>query len=183
MIIWSFEFLYYLLSTLAIIRKQKMKNLILISIVSLFSITLVGQNKIEWSSDYKLAKEDYKAEAPNSGKQQTVLGSFFVGFQVANYTLMTTKNLNKAVSCYFQKDASYIDKGDSVSTAELLRYQQLIFNTYEINARYLRQKFFEERKRLLWKDLIFFKRRLRKNTLNYYPKLKEKRIMEVIWIK
>ncbi|WP_421918347.1 hypothetical protein [Marinifilum sp.] len=125
------------------------KYILTIALLFHFSIAYT-QNKIEWSKEYKLKKEDYLAEAPNSGKQQTILSSFTIGFQVANYSLITSRNLNRTVSCYFQKDASYIDNGDPSSTSELIRYQQLLFDLYELSARNLRKKFFVERKRLLW---------------------------------
>lgn len=125
-----------------------MKKYILILFV-LITVQSYSQNKIDWSEENKLTKKDYLATAPNTGYQQTVLGNFFIGFQIDNYSLMFSKNLNKYVSCYFQKDASYIDEGDSVLTKKLLRYQQLIFDTYELSARKLRQKFYEEKKRLM----------------------------------
>ena len=82
---------------------------------------------------------------------QTALGSFMIGFQMSNYEMIGSRNLNNRVSCYFIKDASYLDEGDSASTAELVRYQQLQFDLYELSARILRKKFFEERKRLMLK--------------------------------
>ena len=65
--------------------------------------------------------------------------------------MVLTRNLNENVSCYFQKDASYLDEGTEDGTARLLKYQQLNFNLYEIQARNIRKKFFEERKTLLTK--------------------------------
>jgi len=110
-----------------------------------------AQNDLQWSADYQLTVEDYQAQAPNTGAMQTVVGSFFVEYEMGGFNLITTRNLNKNVSCYFQKDASYFDKGDAAGTKRLLRYQQLIFNLYELQARNLRKKFFEERSRLLTK--------------------------------
>jgi hypothetical protein len=110
---------------------------------------LKAQNKIEWSDDYEFSESDFQAEAPNSRAMQTVLGSYSVVFQVSGYNIVASRNLNKYVSCYFQKDASYLDDGDSIAIAELLRYQKLTFDIYELNARYLRQRFFNERKRVL----------------------------------
>lgn len=82
---------------------------------------------------------------------QTASGSFYVSYQMGGINLITTRNLNKNVSCYFQKDASYFDKGSEDANKRLLKYQQLIFNLYELQARNLRKKFFEERRRLLTK--------------------------------
>lgn len=110
-----------------------------------------AQNELEWSADYELKVEDYLAKAPNTGAMQTAMGSFYVEYEMGGINLITTRNLNKNVRCYFQKDASYFDKGEAPGTIRLLRYQQLIFNLYELQARKLRQKFFEERGRLLTK--------------------------------
>ena len=129
--------------------KMNMKYTLAISIISIISQLSLAQSRIDWSDDYQLQPDDYLAPAPNSGSMQTVLGNFVVGFQMSTYEMMGSRNLNQRVSCYFVKDASYLDEGDSVSTSELLRYQQLQFNVYELCARNLRQKFIEERKRLL----------------------------------
>ncbi|MCY1720867.1 hypothetical protein OU798_10960 [Prolixibacteraceae bacterium Z1-6] len=111
----------------------------------------LAQNNLEWEDGYQLTVDDYLAKAPNTGTMQTVSGSFYVAYEMGGINLLTNRNLNSYVSCYFQKDASYIDDGDETSTKRLLRYQQLIFNLYELQARKLRQKFFEERTRLLTK--------------------------------
>jgi hypothetical protein len=129
---------------------MKKKNQLYV-IFLLTSLTGFTQNKIEWSEDYNLSKSDYQAQAPNSGSIQTVSGSFYVEYEVGGLSLITTRNLNENVKCYFQKDASYIDDGDDASTQRLIRYQQLIFDLYELQARNLRKQFFEERKRLLTK--------------------------------
>lgn len=125
-----------------------MKSGTLLGTLLIFSIGLIGQNTIPWSENYKLKKEDYQGSAPNTGTMQTVMGHFSVSYQLMNFTLISTRNYNKFINCYFQKTASYLDHGDSLTTASLLRYQQLIFDTYELNARLLRQKFSQERKRL-----------------------------------
>uniref|UniRef100_UPI0032167117 hypothetical protein n=1 Tax=uncultured Draconibacterium sp. TaxID=1573823 RepID=UPI0032167117 len=111
----------------------------------------LAQNNLEWKEGYQLTVDAYQAKAPNSGTMQTVSGSFYVAYEMKGMNLITTRNLNSYVSCYLQRDASYIDKGNAIVTKRLLRYQQLIFNLYELQARKLRQKFFEERKRLLTK--------------------------------
>lgn len=110
-----------------------------------------AQNNIEWAPDYHLTVADYQAPAPNTGTLLSVSGSFYVSYEMGGFSLITTRNLNKYVSCYFQKDESYIDKADDATTNRLLRYQQLIFNIYELQARNLRKKFFVERTRLLTK--------------------------------
>ncbi|WP_321372772.1 hypothetical protein [uncultured Draconibacterium sp.] len=125
------------------------KTIFLLSITFFLSIAASAQNIIEWSADYQLQKSDFQAEAPNSGQMQTASGSFSVEYETGGLNLVMNRNLNENVSCKFQKDASYIDDGTEEATARLLRYQQLIFNLYEIQARNLRKKFFEERKKVL----------------------------------
>nr|WP_321485808.1 hypothetical protein [uncultured Draconibacterium sp.] len=127
------------------------KTILLLSITLLLSVTTRAQNVIEWSADYQLQKSDFQAKAPNSGQIQMASGSFSVKYETNGLNLLLIRNMNKNVSCYFQKDASYIDEGTEEATARLLRYQQLIFNLYEIQARNLRKKFFEERKTMLTK--------------------------------
>lgn len=127
------------------------KNLFILSILLCLSQFIYAQSSIEWSADYKLSKEDFKMEAPNSGQTQTATGSFSVSYEMGGINLITTRNLNKNVAATFQKNASYINKGNAEGTARFLKYQQLIFNTYELQARNLRKKFFENRTRLLTK--------------------------------
>lgn len=119
----------------------------------LLPFSVFSQNELHWSDDYHLAVSDYKAQAQNSGNVQTVSGTFYVAYEMGGLNLITNRNLNKYVSCYFQKDESYIDKGNKADTKLMLRYQQLIFNLYEIQARNLRRKLFDERTRLLTKGV------------------------------
>lgn len=111
----------------------------------------LAQNYLNWSEDYHLTASDYEALPPNTGNLQTISGSFYVAYEMGGLNLITTRNLNKYVSCYFEKDESFIGKTDKADTKLMLRYQQLIFNIYEIQARNLRRKFFDERTRLLTK--------------------------------
>ncbi|WP_372650208.1 hypothetical protein [Draconibacterium sp.] len=127
------------------------KTILLLSITLLLSVAASAQNIIEWSADYQLQKSDFQAEAPNSGQMRTASGSFSVEYETGGLNLVMNRNMNENVSCHFQKDASYIDDGAEEATARLLRYQQLIFNLYEIQARNIRKKFFEERKTMLTK--------------------------------
>lgn len=110
-----------------------------------------AQTEIHWADNYQLKVEDFKATPPNSGFEQTAVGSFLVSYEIGGGSLITKRNLNKYVSCIFQPKASYIDKGSAEGTTRLLSYQQLIFDLYELQARKLRQKFFEQRTRLLTK--------------------------------
>ena len=110
-----------------------------------------AQTQIHWSDDYKLKVEDFKGTPPNSGFEQNAVGSFVVSYEIGGGSLITKRNLNKYVSCIFQTKGSYIDKGSEEGTARLLSYQQLLFDLYELQARKLRQKFFQQRTRLLTK--------------------------------
>lgn len=127
------------------------KTILLLSITIFLSVAAGAQNIIEWSADYQLTKDDFQAMAPNSGQMQTASGSFYVEYEMGGLNLVLTRNLNENVSCYFQRNASYLDDGTEESTARLLKYQNLVFNLYEIQARNIRKKFFEERKTLLTK--------------------------------
>jgi len=127
-----------------------MKNYLLF-IFLLNTITGFAQNRIEWSNKYRLSKDDFQGVAPNTGSFQAASGSFYVEYKIGGLNLITSRNLNKNVTCYFQKDASYIDDGDEASTQKIIRYQQLLFDLYELQARNLRKKFFEERKTVLTK--------------------------------
>jgi len=116
------------------------KNVFILFILIFSSYASHAQNLVEWSADYKLTLDDFKSEAANTGQMQTATGSFSVTYEMGGINLITTRNLNKNVSTTFQKDASYIDKGNKESTARLLKYQQLIFNLYELQARNSRKK-------------------------------------------
>ncbi len=120
-------------------------------IILLFPFVNMAQNTLEWAEDYLLTSEDFQAKAPNTGTMQTISGSYYVEYEMGGLNLIANRNLNSYVTCYFQRDASYIDDADEANTTRMLSYQQLIFNLYELQARKLRQKFFDERKRLLTK--------------------------------
>ncbi|MCK3683340.1 hypothetical protein [Maribellus sp. YY47] len=117
-----------------------------------FTATVVwAQNMLEWSEDHPLTVKDFEAPAPNNGQMQTVSGSFSVSYEFGGLSLISTRNLNQYVHANFQKNASYIDRADAATTNRLLAYQQLIFNVYELQARNLRKKFYDERGKLLTK--------------------------------
>lgn len=129
-----------------------MIKIYLITLLLVFAAFAVpAQNFLEWSADHPLTAEDFEAPAPNSGQIQTASGSFSVSYEFGGLSLVTTRNLNQYVHCNFQKDASYIDRADEATTKRMLSYQQLIFNVYELEARNLRKRFFDERMRLLTK--------------------------------
>ncbi|MDX1284544.1 MAG: hypothetical protein R3182_06020 [Draconibacterium sp.] len=123
----------------------------IIPILLLFSFNSVAQNTLEWSKDYKLQKSDFLAKQQGNGSTQKVLGSFYVTYEMGGFNLVTTRNLNKNVSCIFEKEESYFDIDDDAAVKTMLRYQRLMFDLYEIQARALRKTFFDERGRLLTK--------------------------------
>jgi len=127
------------------------KNLFILIFFALGILSSSAQNFLEWSADRPLRVEDFEAPAPNSGQMQTASGSFSVSYELRGLSLITTQNLNPYVHCNFQKDASYFDQADKEATQRMLAYQQLIFDVYELEARNLRKRFFEERTRLLTK--------------------------------
>jgi hypothetical protein len=116
----------------------------------LFSFTGTAQNTIEWREDYTLKPSDFLADPP-SGEMQKVLGTFSVSYEMGGLNLITKRNLNENVSCIFEQDESYISNADEAATLDMLRYQQLMFNLYEVQARALRKTFYEKRKELLTK--------------------------------
>ena len=127
------------------------KNLFILFVLGLSTLFSTAQNFMEWSEDKPLRVEDFEATAPNAENLQSASGSFSVSYEFGGLSLITTRNLNSFVHCNFQKDASYFDKADETATKRMLAYQQLIFNMYELEARNLRQRFFDERTRLLTK--------------------------------
>lgn len=127
------------------------KQFLTILILGFFTLSVGAQNMLEWSENDYLKVDDFQAEAPNTNQLQASSGSFSVSYEIGGLNLITTRNLNKNVVAQFQKDASYIDKADEETTKRMLDYQQLIFNLYELQARKLRQKFFEERGTILTK--------------------------------
>jgi hypothetical protein len=127
------------------------KHLTIIAALAFVATLASAQNMLEWSADHRLTVDDFEAKAPNTGQMQTVLGSFSVSYEIGGLNLIATRNLNQYVHCNFQKDASYIDQADEATTQRLLAYQQLIFNLYELQARNLRKKFFEDKSRLITK--------------------------------
>jgi len=131
---------------------NSMKTKISIVLILTFISLLAGaQNKLEWSADYRLKASDFQGKAPDSPQLESASGSFSVTYEFGGINLITTRNLNKYVSALFQRNASYIAQADEATTQRLLKYQQLIFNLYELQARRLRQKFFENRRILLTK--------------------------------
>ena len=58
---------------------------------------------------------------------------------------MLTRNFNNKVSCYFNRPQSFIHAPDSAFAAELLAFARYQFDLYELSARQLRQRIYEEK--------------------------------------
>ena len=127
------------------------KNLLILFVFLLSTTLSFSQNFMEWSADQPLRVEYFEAPAPNSEDLQSASGSFSVSYEFGGLSLIIKRNMNSFVHCNFQKDASYFDTADETATERMLAYQQLIFNIYELEARNLRKRFFEERTRMLTK--------------------------------
>lgn len=127
------------------------KNRLILFVLVLVANFSSAQNFMEWSADQPLRVQDFEALTPKSENMQSATGSFSVSYEFGGLSLITTRNLNSFVHCNFQKDASYFDQADDAATERMLAYQQLIFNMYELEARNLRKRFFEEHTRLLTK--------------------------------
>lgn len=106
----------------------------------------LAQDQIEWSDTVTLRPSDFRATSPNTGIMQTIRGHITVGYQMAGYETMFSKNYNKNVSCFFQRSASWLDSG--VYTSELIRYANTIFDLDEWMARELRKRFRENRSKM-----------------------------------
>jgi len=104
-----------------------------------------AQNKIEWSDEYELKIEDFKASAPNTGSGQTVFPSTTIEYSLANYQLAFS-NLNSNVICHFLPSSSWLDEGPN--TKDLLGFAQVSWDLNELAARKLRKAFRENRMRL-----------------------------------
>ncbi len=115
--------------------------------VALGPVFGLAQDQIEWSDTVTLRPIDFRASSPNTGIMQTIRGHITVGYQMAGYETMFSKNYNKNVSCFFQRSASWLDSG--VYTSELIRYANTIFDLDEWMARELRKRFRENRSKMM----------------------------------
>lgn len=120
--------------------KYVLTSLLLLSVVCTYS-----QTKIEWSEDYTLKAEDFKATAPNASNTQTIFPNVIIEFKYANYQLAFS-NLNSNVGCSFLPLSSWLDEG--VSKQQLLDYAQVSWDLHELAARKLRKAFRENRMKL-----------------------------------
>lgn len=115
---------------------------ILTLILFLSVILVIAQQKVEWEAEYQLDPQEFKATAPNTGRQQTIYLSHLLEYSFQGYSVLFS-NLNGNVSNYFLPESSWLDKGSI--TDQLLRSAKLGWDLNEIAARKLRKKFHENR--------------------------------------
>ena len=104
-----------------------------------------NDNYLPWSSTRKLTANDFLIK---TGRSHTTIsyGQFSMDFEVHGFDFMT-KNFNKKVSSFFIKSASSLDTTSDINVA--LRYQQTLFDLFEIYTRQFRKALKENRKKIL----------------------------------
>jgi len=72
--------------------------------------SLFGQNKIQWSENYKLKLSDFQSPSSQIGDINMYSirsgSSFDFEFSMSGYEFMFTKNFNDKVDCYFARNAA-----------------------------------------------------------------------------
>lgn len=122
----------------------------------LFFIPLTALSQeviVEWSKEYQLKKEDFKAKPPATGEEQSIYLSAGLSYRAMNFQLLFA-NLNPLVSNSFSPNASWMDEGPE--TAILLKYAQTSWDLYELAARKLRKKMHQNRSRINAKSIEVF---------------------------
>jgi hypothetical protein len=117
------------------------------------SLILSQETSIEWSENYTLSETDFRAVPPATGEEQSIYLYVGLSYKAMNYQLLFA-NLNPLVSNAFSPSASWIDEGSETSV--LLNYAQTSWNMYELAARKLRKKMFDNRSRLSTKNIEIF---------------------------
>ena len=112
-----------------------MKTILLVTL-SLLTITVCAQDKIDWDGQYQLQLSDFKSDATqigdvnvyslSSGAQMTF------GYQMSNGEFMFTKNFNSKVNCYFDRSLAAIISPDSVRASELVNFARYEFDLAEL---------------------------------------------------
>ncbi|PLX01511.1 MAG: hypothetical protein C0595_14465 [Marinilabiliales bacterium] len=116
----------------------------------LFAISsLFGQNKIQWSEDYKLKLSDFQSPSSQIGEIDMYSirtgSSFDFEFSMSGYEFMFTKNFNDKVDSYFSRNAAILVAPDSSFANDLLSFAQYEFDLSELYARKLRKKLYENK--------------------------------------
>jgi hypothetical protein len=120
---------------------------IIISVI-VFVTSGVGQsnqnNQVFWSPTRKLSINDFGIKADRNGNTLS-FAQFSLDYQVNGFDFMT-KNFNKKVRSYLIVSASWIDSTRNVN--ESLRYQQTLFDIFEIYTRTFRKELKENRRKI-----------------------------------
>jgi hypothetical protein len=135
--------------------KKQMKKLILILIIICFFITGSTQENSDyllWNSKNKLTINDFGIKKSDSYSESS-FAQFTMEYEVKGLNFLT-KNFNKKVKTLFIKSASWINPLQDVELS--LRYQQTLFDLYEIYTRRFRKELSDNRKQFI-KGLSFVK--------------------------
>lgn len=111
--------------------------------------SLFGQNKIQWSENYKLKLSDFQSPSSQIGDLNMYSihtgSSFDFEFSMSGYEFMFTKNFNDKVDCYFSRHAAILVAPDSSFANDLLSFAQYEFDLSELYARKLRKNLYENK--------------------------------------
>lgn len=111
--------------------------------------SLFGQNKIQWSENYKLKLSDFQSPSSQIGDINMYSirpgSSFDFEFSMSGYEFMFTKNFNDKVDCYFARNAALLVAPDSSIANDLLSFAQYEFDLSELYARKLRKNLYENK--------------------------------------
>lgn len=105
----------------------------------------MGQDKVEWSANYNLKKEDFKGVPPRTETSQTIHFQLLIEYTFVKFPVQFT-SFNSSVKCNFIPSSSWIAEGEN--TAVLLRYAQINWDLRELAARKLRKLFYENKAKL-----------------------------------
>jgi hypothetical protein len=103
-----------------------------------------------WSSTHPLTVNDLGIKKSNTGAD-LCFAQFNMQYSVKGFDFLT-KNFNKKVQTFFIRSGSWINPSDNVEYS--LRYQQTLFDLYELYTRKFRKELRENRKQFL-KGLAF----------------------------
>lgn len=124
-----------------------MKYLILLISICYTVLTGISQtDTIHWNKKTKLDSSDFKIKESNSAVQ-VINGTFILEYNIQGKEAVFSKNYNKYVICYFDKQSSWMSKGNN--TYELIKFTQGRFDLTEIAARKLRKSFAENKKQVI----------------------------------
>lgn len=106
--------------------------------------TTQSEDVLPWSSTRKLQVEDFSIKVRDSLTAPS-FAQFHIDYKLTGFDFMS-KNFNKKVRHYMIKSASWIDT--TANVAQLLQYEQTLFDLSEIYARQLRKEIKANRKKI-----------------------------------